>query len=283
VPEYRSANVLLADALLRLEALGGERGILVVEGHDDRRIFYARALHPTQVLVSGGRTLLLSAYSEASAGLRDRLLFLTDCDYAVRAGKLSGGPGLVITSGADVEADLLALGVLEPVVTEILPSALHRDRVHVVCQELLGAARALALPLGRVRMATQPLGVDLNLDDLDFSKYCDRKSVSLSVSKLHSVVATKLARAGVDVNLADLVAATPSDEGMCNGKDLVRAVRFILHRVHRIPLEITDSILRHMVRLALDAKRFEEWSAVQRIRSWEERTGSLILHASDQD
>lgn len=274
---YVSAEALLADARLRLDGLGAGTGILVVEGPDDKRLFYGRARNPAQVLPSGGRRLLLAGYEAATPADRDKILFVTDCDYAVRAGELRGGHGLVITAGTDVESDLLSLGLLPRIVTEIVPSALPANRIELVADHALKLATTLALPVGRVRMAVKPIGVDLELDRLDYSKYWRRGAAALNLRKLMHVIDAKLRTGGCDANLAELVHATPSDNGMCHGKDLLSALRTVLIHEYGVDRKITADLLGIMLRLVLDDTRFEQWRVVERIRSWESKTGAKIL------
>jgi hypothetical protein len=277
---YVSAEAFLADARLRLDALGAGFGVLVVEGPDDKRLFYGRVGDPAQLLPAGGRRLLLAAFAAATAADRDRIVFITDCDYAVRSGELTGGHGIVITSGTDVESDLLSLGLLPKIVTEIVPSALSADRIELVADHALKLATALALPVGRLRMAAQPLGVDLGFEQLDFSKYWARGAAALDVEKLLQVMGGKLRGCGCDVDLVELIRATPSDTGMCHGKDLLSALRTVLIQEHRVDQKITAELLGMMLRLVLDDARFEQWRVVQRIRAWESKTGARILSSS---
>lgn len=278
MPEYLSAEALLADARLRVDGFRGDLGVLVVEGPDDKRLFYSRVEHPSQILATGGRRLLLSSYEKASKDDFGSIVFFTDCDYAVRRGELSGGrPGLVITVGTTVESDILSLGTLEPVVMEIVPSAVSSKQLAQTCIEILRLATIVALPIGRMRMAIQPLGVDVGLDEIDISKFLIKKGSNFNTEKLITVVRHKLRQNGVDVDLEPLFSKTPPDERMCNGKDLLRAIRYILHSKYKVANDITDTILCKMLRLAVSESAFENWAVIRRIRNWESVTGKRIL------
>lgn len=280
---YPSAGALIADAHFRLDGLdasGARLGILVVEGPDDKRLFYHRVLNPAQILPAGGQRLLLAAYAAASPSDHDRILFITDCDYSVRLGELSGGHGLVITSGTDVESDLLTLGLLRKIVTEIAPSALSVNQVEKVAAEALSLAVSLALPLGRIRMASRPLGVDLGFEDIDFSKYWRRGERTLDEEKLIRVCANKLRAEACSADLKHLVSQTPDDAGMCHGKDLLSALRTILLHEYRVDAKVTVDILRMMLHIALDDASFNSWTVTSRMRTWAAKTGSTILRES---
>src|SRR4051812_7558087 len=98
MPDYGSAEELLADAELRADGLGPDFGILVVEGPDDKRLFVRHVVNSAQIVPASGRRLLLSAYERSSPEQRTKIIFVTDCDYEVRRGNLRGGPNLVITT-----------------------------------------------------------------------------------------------------------------------------------------------------------------------------------------
>ncbi|MBQ1017992.1 hypothetical protein KBX71_08950 [Micromonospora sp. D93] len=276
MPDY-SAAALLSDAHLRLDGLGQEYGILVVEGPDDKRLFYGRVRDPRQIVIASGRTLLLAAYSQAASIDRRRIIFFTDCDYEVRQGNLRGGEGLVITAGTNVESDLLELNALALIITEIAPSAIADEQVQRIADKVLEKAKSVSLPIGRMRMAAQPLGVDLSFDDLELSKYWDKRGHSFKEAKLLDVLEVKIKQAGHGVDWKGLVEATPTDEGMCNGKDTLRAARFLLHHYYKVPNHITDNLVQMMVRMSLDDSAFRQWSVVKRIQAWEGRTGRLVL------
>ena len=124
MPFYVSAQALLADVRLRLDALGEESSVLVVEGHDDKRLFYTRMSASADVIPSGGKRLLRSALGVLLETDKGRVLFFTDCDYDVPAGILRGGPDVIITATCDVESDLIHLGILDKVAVEVVPQAI---------------------------------------------------------------------------------------------------------------------------------------------------------------
>ncbi len=167
---YVSAEALLADVRLRLEGLGDHATALVVEGYDDKRIFYHRIASRAEVVPAGGKRLLRAGLAAISEKDRGKILFLTDCDYDVLGGTLRGGPDLVITNSCDVEADLIGLGILEKIVVEVVPGVVqNRDSATKVANYVRQCAELIAMPIGRIRIAAQPLGVDLELEKLDLA------------------------------------------------------------------------------------------------------------------
>ncbi|MGW7668206.1 hypothetical protein ACWGJX_13885 [Streptomyces sp. NPDC054775] len=277
MPEYQSAEDLLGDAELRAEGLGANAGILVVEGPDDKRLFARHVLDIAQVLPAGGRTLLLSAYEKASTAQRSKIIFVTDCDYEVRRGNLRGGLGLVITTLTDLESDLIGMGLLDSLVTEMVPRALDsEDGRRRVSEQLRRTAEDIALPLGRIRMAAQPLGVELNLDELRLHKFRNSRNGAVEVQKLIDSVHTKVAHLVSLREWRELVSATPDDRGMCHGKDLLRAVAVVIKDDLKAGVVTAEQLARNL-RLSADQGQLEKWDVVRRIKNWQQVNGRSIL------
>ncbi|MFC8937181.1 hypothetical protein ACFT1B_03450 [Streptomyces griseoincarnatus] len=276
MPEYTNAFELLMDAELRADGLGESRGILVVEGPDDKRIFARHVRDHAQILPAGGRKLLISAHQKANAEQRGKIVFVTDCDYEVRRGALAGAPDLIITTLTDMESDLLTLGLLEALVLDLVPRALEsRATCQQIVSRLRSDAEAVALPLGRLRMAAQPLGVPLHLEDIKLARYWNTTTRTMDLGKLIRAMHTKVAD---EVGVSDwvkLVEQTPEDSGMCHGKDLVRALSFLLKVSYRV--EVTaDSIVR-MMRSGLTTEVLETWDVIRRIRAWQVANRRYVL------
>lgn len=281
--EYPSAEALLADVRLRLDALGSKSAALVVEGHDDRRIFYHRVCVEAEIVPSGGKTLLRSALQALLPADKGRILFLTDCDYDVLNGSLHGGPDVVITEGCDVEADLVSLNLLEKVVVEYVPRVVHtKGAASKVATEVRCDAEAMARALGRVRVAAQPLGVDLNFEDFNHVKYWDESCKQPMFEKIQQEFLNRLNRGGVHLSREDWltrIEATPDGFFICNGKDLISAARMILCLRHKMDHKVTNDILTRAMRMSIEESHLEAWTVVQRIRKWENRHSRLLLKA----
>lgn len=281
---YVSADALLADVRLRLEGLGEGATALVVEGYDDKRIFYDRISLTADVVPAGGKRLLRAGLAAISETDKGRILFLTDCDYDVFGGMLQGGPDVVITNSCDVESDLINLGILEEIVVEVIPGVVQSKGSSTrVAEDVRQCAEAISVPMGRVRMAAQPLGVDLDLENLDLGKYWDSGSRQCNIEKLNWTVCNKLRRAGVRLSKGEWeqrLADTPTDAIVCNGKDLFAAAQMIMRTQYKMSNKYSFEIIVSMARLSLDEERFERWSVVRRIRQWEKRNSAQLLSAA---
>jgi Protein of unknown function (DUF4435) len=280
VPFYVSAQALLADVRLRLDALGEESSALVVEGNDDKRLFYSRVCASSDVIPTGGKTLLRSALESMLESDKGRVLFFTDCDYDVASGDLHGGPDIVITASCDVESDLIDLGILDKLAVEVVPQAISsKDSATRIGTNVREHAEKAALPLGRIRMAAQPFGVDLELEEIDFSKYWDKKSKTVLADKLYKVIRDHIsAKVGISQTEWDeRLRQIPTNPILCHGKDLAKAAQMFFRYLYKMDNKITSGMLIMMMRLAIDESTFESWSVVKRIRAWEARSSRRLL------
>jgi hypothetical protein len=212
---------------------------------------------------------------------KGRILFLTDCDYDVAAGTLQGGPDVVITATCDVESDLIGLGILERLAIEVVPRRAieSKDGAARIGIDVRNHAERAALPLGRIRLAAQPLGVDLGLDDIDFSKYWDKQTDILLGEKLDTVIWNLLSKkANIDRSEWDeRLLMISNDPKICHGKDLINAAQMFFRILYKMDNKVTSEMLAMMMRLTVDQILLEKWLVVQRIRKWESRYGRSVL------
>jgi hypothetical protein len=280
LPFYVNAQALLADIRLRLEGLGTASSALVVEGPDDKRLFYGRIASSAEVVVAGGKRLVRAALGAMLAVDHGRILFLTDCDYDVRTGELRGGPDVIITKGCDVEADLISLGLLEKLAVELAPRAVEtKVGASRIGSDVREHAQQMCLALGRIRMASQPLGIDLGLDQLDLAKYWDKSSDRILIDKLTETTWGRIKVSGI--SFADWRARIndmPADDAVCCGKDLIRSSKLFFRALYGMDTRVTYDAIAMMLRLALDDERFEGWTVVERIRKWEAFNGRMIFN-----
>lgn len=276
MPEYESAMALIGDAELRSDGLGSAMGILVVEGPDDKRAFLPHVAHSSQIVPAGGRRLLLSAHEKMSTEYRSRIIFVTDCDYEVRRGALVGAKDLVITRFTDLESDLIGLGVVENLAIELIPRALSsQEELERISSSIHKKAQAISCPLGRIRMAAQPLGVPLGLDKLKIHNYWNRVNAEFDFAKVISALHTKVAAHVTAEAWKELVLSMPDDDGMCHGKDLVRSLALILKQDYGV--DISGDEIARMMRMSLREDSMKKWDVARRIRDWEEANGRRVL------
>lgn len=276
MPEYPHAQALLEDARLRLDAYGSSAAALVVEGWDDKRVFLRHATRSQQILVAGGKRLLVAAREAADEDDAKRIIFFADCDYDVPLGKLSPSDGFIITTHADVESDLVSLGILQHVVTEFVASAVHGDTVVDLADVIRTRAVAVASQLGRIRLAAVQMGEPVEVEKLDLKKFRKEHSSYVDLEKM-TLAAYGTTSGFVPVtDFAAAVEVCQPNYSACNGHDLVRAVADVMRRDFKAR-HATEDRIASSVRLSLHREQLDEWDVAARVRAWEDRMGRQVL------
>ena len=210
-----------------------------------------------------------------------QIVFVVDCDDDVPRGKLVGSDDLIITQNADLETDLLKLGVITPIVLELVDSALASETAcDEIAQALLERAGALAECLGKIRWAARNYSIPLDIKLWDFFKADGLRAKGTSEVDEEAVIlqvvrACSLRRRDEQSIRADIAAAPPGYR-MCKGHDLVGAAEAVLFQDFRVPARKAGA-LDEMIRLACNRELLQGWSVIQRIRRWEGANRKVVF------
>jgi hypothetical protein len=278
---YLSGAEILADARMRLSGLPHDQGVLILEGGDDVRLFLDRAVGLESLIASGCKRKLLEAHALLQAGEHLQMVFLTDCDYDVPTGRLTPSRNLIVTKFTDIEADLLALGVLERIVLELVPQAVASDQQReTITTAVMRRASALAGGVGRFRLLSAQQRLCLVFTGLKLSRHRTQGAESVDIERLARTLAARSGSCRLNAaELAAAVAEIESDAKLCHGKDLLYAIVTVLHQDYGVPrARLTE--VQSMLRLALTPEAFERWEVVRRIEAWERRASRRVLASS---
>jgi hypothetical protein len=275
-----TAESLLQDARLQVEALGEGHGVMIVEGDADRRFFAPRWVSVSNVVVASNKTLVMDAHGGMLEQDRGRILCLVDCDDDVARGTLRGAPDLIITTNADMEADLVAQGAIRAVVAQVVQGALSsEERLDEIAHEVIDRSGACTIPLGRLRRAARVAGIALEFRPWEFdyegvrargATEIDEAAVRVELQRRAGLTASQMAR--IERNLA----AMRTDYSICNGKDVIAACASVLRTDYGVPRRRLDN-LDDMVRLGIGQAEFEAWDVARRVRRWEDAHGTRVL------
>lgn len=273
---YPNAAALIADARLRLDKLGKYHGVVIAEGSDDRKLL-GRVIPRYQILPAGGRRRLLEAYEAVGAAEAERILFVADCDYDVPAGTLRGHPNLVLTDNPDVEADLVGLGVVRELVSQLVPAAsVGDDELERLTTAVQEQAVELAQAIGRLRHAARVNAIDLKFDGLELIHFRQQATKVVVSEELIRVVRQRSgAFQYTEQDLSHLRELAPTGLKVCNGHDLLQAVAVVLRQDHNVGQDKLKHI-EDMTRLACSEPLLADWPVLTRIGAWERQTGRQV-------
>jgi hypothetical protein len=283
---YLSGAAIIADARLRLDALPPDQGILIVEGHDDVRVFAPHCIGGESVLPCGNKKKLLDAYARLRPGEEARLVFVADCDYDVPANRLTGQHNLILTERVDIEADLISLGLFRRVVHEIVPSASGSDvQCAAIATAVIGRAGALAEAIGKFRLVSTCDDLGLRFDGIVYRRYRAKGGSVVDFAKLGHALHKTSPNCGVTPD--ELIARAKSvagDPKLRNGKDTIEIAKIVLHEDFGIKkAEVAN--LAVLIRLALsgDTATMARWSVVRRLANWQTSVGRVVLQRAVAD
>jgi hypothetical protein len=278
MPAYPSAESLIADAELRLDRFGKDHGVLIVEGPDDKRLFAPLVRNRQQVVAAGGKGLLLAAQSLALEQENDRVLFLADCDYDVALENLAPANNLIITTYADVEADLLDLGAVRHLVEDLVPATLDSDEyLEEVVDAVFTRSVALSDVLGRARRVARAEGFQVETKSVRHHKYRRRYSDEVDEPKLIRTLYQSSPDCPLPYDeLESLVGKISRGYANCNGHDLIAAIGHVLRDDFGVRNQTAES-LEKLVRYQVPPNMIASWKVIQRIRRWEAGEDCQIL------
>jgi hypothetical protein len=255
---------------------------LLVEGPDDKRLFLPFVRHPGLVVPCSGRRHVIATHSAMAAADNERIISFIDCDYEVANKNFTPDAGVVITVGTDVEADIFKIGLLDRIVQNLIPGDIREPgELGDIADDIRSTATMLSTPLGRARMAAQPLGIELNIDNLSFARYIlpsGEPDVDKMITTIHSQLKKSAPKLDID-SFRDTFIKTPDDPRLCKGKDLLASAAFVLRSRYRSSNRVNADLLDTLLRtLMADAAVFETWPVIRRIRAWEDVRGVRVLN-----
>jgi hypothetical protein len=275
---YVSGVAALTDGRLRLSGLPPDQGILLLEGRDDVRLLAPILLGLDAVIPCGNKPKLLQAFHALRSGEDRRFVFVADCDYDVPLGRLAPAENLILTSGVDVEADLISLGLTERIVTELVPEAINSDTgLRETTRIVEERAMAIADAVGRFRRLSAERGLGLSFATLRYRRHRTAGSNDVDLAKLARTLRQTNPMCGLDAReLETLARALPVANNGAHGDDLLGGIEAVLRDDLRVTPPSVETLVR-LLRASATTETFEQWDVYRRLRAWEARTGRRIL------
>jgi hypothetical protein len=275
---YPNGKAVVSDARLRISALPHDVGILIVEGGTDKRIFTERRVPEALILVAGGKPNLLEAHALLRDEEQRQLVFVADCDHDVPCGLLRPKENLVLSASADMESDLVELGVFRRVVLHLIPSASESDAaLDRVTADILTKARSLATSIGRLRRVARREALALDFENLNFPRLRAKHGTGASLARVVEVVASRSRVPRSDWDRLEQAARDETDDSsICCGHDLLGIAADVLRRDYGVAREKAGAV-EEMVRVAVDNEVFDAWEVARRLRMWQQTTGRRVL------
>lgn len=257
--------------------------MLVVEGSTDELALGELCERGReQIFLGGDRSLVeqLLAYLRNEPIDGCECVFLVDCDGRGKTVRLSSAAELVVTEACDMEADLVAIGVVKRLVRRYLPT-------DEAAADLMAQGQALGMVVSIVRRAATARSISmkrggwqLRLSDLPEIHLNNWEATCPKEEDVLSIIAAELEWTEDQMReVTDELPAVRRDfASCCLGKDVLDSVYRLLVTQGTGNVRGWDrDYFYRAVFAALEPEDADSWEVGRRLKKWEETTGHRLL------
>lgn len=274
-------NYITADDVangIRMTRTQFSGAFVIVEGQTADLRVYKRLVDSewTQVTPAHNKDNALAALKILEDNHFAGVVAIVDADFWRLEGRDPTSPNLFITDTHDLETMLLESPSLEKLLDELgseqkMTRFIKNNKTNVR-QALLATAR----PIGYLRWVSQRNNLSLTFEGIIFSRFIDRDTLHIDISKLIREVKNKSRRH--DLNESDLQdkideLTDPQHNSwdICCGHDLVGILSFGLRRVlgSNDSNEVEPETLERFLRTGYESAYFLSTRLYQALRGWE--------------
>ena len=251
---------------------------LIVEGQTADFRVYKRFVDPkqTQIIPAHNKDDALAALKILEDANFDGVVAIVDADFWRLEGLGPTSPNQFVTDTHDLETMLLESPSLEKLLDEFgseqkMTRFIKNNKTNIR-QALLTAAR----PIGYLRWVSQRSNLSLTFEGIIFSRFIDRDTLHIDISKLIREVKNKsrrhdLSESDLQDKIDELTDSKHSSWDICCGHDLVCILSFGLRRVlgSNDSNEVEPETLERFLRTGYESAYFLSTQLYQLLQEWE--------------
>ena len=264
---------------------------LIVEGQTADLRVYKRLVDfkLAQVTPAHSKDNALAALKILEDAHFDGVVAIVDADFWRLEGLAPTSPNLFITDTHDLETMLLESPSLDKLLDEFgseqkITNFTANSRMDVR-QTLLTAA----CPIGYLRWVSQRNNLSLAFERIIFSRFIDRDTLHIDISKLIQEVKNKsrrpdLSESDLQDKIDQLTDSKHSSWDICCGHDLVHILSFGLRRVlgSKDSNEVEPETLERFLRTGYESAYFLSTRLYQALRGWETSNSPFRIFSTEQ-
>ena len=217
------------------------------------------------------------------------VIAIVDADFWRLDSRGPTSPNQFITDTHDLETMLLESPSLEKLLDELgsepkITNFTANNKMNVR-QALLAAAR----PIGYLRWVSQRSNLSLTFEGIVFSRFLNRDTLCIDISKLIQEVKNKSRRHDLSNNdlqdkIDEVVDSKHSSWDICCGHDLVHILSFGLRRVlgSKDSNEVEPETLERFLRTGYESAYFLSTRLYQALRGWETSNPPFRIFSTEQ-
>ncbi len=262
---------------------------LIVEGDTDNK-FYASFVDKNrcQIIVAFNKSLVIQVISILERETFPGALAIVDADFDILESNPPSSSNVVLTDTHDLETMIIRSPAFEKVLGEFG----SEEKIHQITQKIGKDIRTLLLecgtPLGYLRWVSLRENLSLAFEDLNFSKFISRDSLTIDRHELIQAVKNKsqrpdISEARLKASIQDLQNDAHNAWYVCCGHDLIRILSRGLHgafsRGKNDTRDASPDILEISLRLAFEHSHFYKTHLYLSVQNWERANAPYVILA----
>ena len=276
--------------MIRIQFTGS---FLIVEGDTDARLYKSFVDGDRcQIVPANGKDNTIEALSILEKDRFPGVLAIVDADFDLLEGKSSPSQNLLLTDTHDLETMIIQSPALEKVLGEFASETKIADFVQNARKDVRTALIENGIHIGYLRWVSLREGLPLSFEDLEFSKFVSRETLTVDIQKLVNAVKEKSYKAELDrarklaimncnpqASMAQLKNDTHDHWHICCGHDLVSVLSIGLCKAIGScnANDVKPDVLERSLRLAFERPHFQKTHLYSSIQNWEKTNQPFVV------
>jgi 5S rRNA maturation endonuclease (ribonuclease M5) len=258
---------------IRLLRSDHEGVFLIVEGHSDKLI-YERLVNKQEVriTIASGKNNAIKALSILEKENFCRVFAVIDADFSRIEQQIPDSNNLFLTDEHDLEMMLIKSAAFD----KLLKERGSEEKIAAFSKDIRETLLKLGQEIGKLRLLSLRNELNLKFEGLNFSKFIDKKNLSIDIDKLIISIKNHSQKLSLDEQQIKQDLSVISDENhdpwqLCCGHDFISILAIALWKVlgTRNANDVKKEDLERELRLAYELSYFYQTQIYQLMVNWQ--------------
>ncbi len=258
---------------IRLLRSDHEGVFLIVEGHSDKLI-YERLVNKQEVraTIASGKNNAIKALSILEKENFRRVVAVIDADFSRIEQQIPDSNNLFLTDEHDLEMMLIKSAAFD----KLLKERGSEEKIAAFSKDIRETLLKLGQEIGKLRLLSLRNELNLKFEGLNFSKFIDKKNLSIDIDKLMISIKNHSQKLSLDEQQIKQDLSVISDENhdpwqLCCGHDFISILAIALWKVlgTRNANDVKKEDLERELRLAYELSYFYQTQIYQLMVNWQ--------------
>jgi 5S rRNA maturation endonuclease (ribonuclease M5) len=258
---------------IRLLRSDHEGVFLIVEGHSDKLI-YERLVNKQEVriTIASNKNNAIKALSILEKENFRRVVAVIDADFSRIEQQIPDSNNLFLTDEHDLEMMLIKSAAFD----KLLKERGSEEKIAAFSKDIRETLLKLGQEIGKLRLLSLRNELNLKFEGLNFSKFIDKKNLSIDIDKLIISIKNHSQKLSLDEQQIKQDLSVISDENhdpwqLCCGHDFISILAIALWKVlgTRNANDVKKEDLERELRLAYELSYFYQTQIYQLMVNWQ--------------